>query len=93
MRAMVGLPSLEHRLFNVFTTIGAKITSVLTLSSAGRSGSPPPELLTNENKTLPNFCIWHDRAILTPKVPDRISLNLHRIFGTAWLVVETALVM
>jgi len=34
-----------------------------TLSSSGRPGSPPPELLINENSRLAGFCIWHFRAM------------------------------
>src|SRR5215472_4724928 len=33
-----------------------------TLSSPGRPGSPPPELLTKENKTDADSCLWHVRA-------------------------------
>jgi TonB family protein len=40
-----------------------------TLSSPGRPGSPPPELLTEEVKRMKTFCLWHFRAICTPKVP------------------------
>jgi hypothetical protein len=35
-----------------------------TLSSPGRPGSPPPELLTEEVKRRQSFCIWHFRAII-----------------------------
>jgi hypothetical protein len=35
-----------------------------TLSSPGRPGSPPPELLTDENKLGTVSCIWHFRAMI-----------------------------
>jgi hypothetical protein len=34
-----------------------------TLSSPGRPGSPPPELLTEESKRLTASCLWHLCAI------------------------------
>src|SRR5438132_13874759 len=40
-----------------------------TLSSPGRPGSPPPELLTWEVKRGARFCKWHFRASPSPKVP------------------------
>jgi hypothetical protein len=36
------------------------------LSDPGRPGSPPPELLTDENKRVSLFCLWHFRAIPHP---------------------------
>jgi hypothetical protein len=40
-----------------------------TLSSSGRPGSPPPELLTKQNKSSPEFCLWHFRAISAQEEP------------------------
>ena len=34
-----------------------------TLTSPGRPGSPPPELLTDEVIRVTAFCLWHFRAI------------------------------
>src|SRR5579872_419814 len=45
-----------------------KITGVLkTLSSPGRPGSPPPELLTQENIRSLIPCLWHFRAMPAPE--------------------------
>src|SRR5947209_2839478 len=46
-----------------------------TLSSPRRPGSPPPELLTKENKTVADSCLWHEWAISTPEVPFRMYLK------------------
>src|ERR1700694_3531494 len=49
------------------TTSGAKLTSVPTLSSLGRPGSPPPELLTCEGTRIAESCKWHFGALTLPQ--------------------------
>jgi hypothetical protein len=43
-----------------------------TFSSSGRPGSPPPELLTNENNLGPGGCLWHFRATAS-KIWTRVA--------------------
>jgi hypothetical protein len=52
-----------------------------TLSSPGRPGSPPPELLTIELNRVTFSCVWHFRAIPTPEVlpshlPEKSNLRV-----------------
>jgi hypothetical protein len=49
------------------TTSGPKLTSVPTLSSLRRPGSPPPELLTCEGTRTAGFCKWHFGALTVPQ--------------------------
>src|ERR1700676_4483939 len=49
------------------TTSGPKLTSVPTLSSLGRPGSPPPELLTCEGIRIAESCKWHFGALTLPQ--------------------------
>src|SRR5260370_1744163 len=49
------------------TTAGPKLTSVPTLSSLGRPGSPSPELLTCEGTRIAEFCKWHFGAVTLPQ--------------------------
>src|SRR5260370_5610716 len=56
------------------TTSGPKLTSVPTLSSLGRPGSPPPELLTFEGTRIVEFCKWHFGAATLPKSANGMAL-------------------
>jgi hypothetical protein len=63
------------------TTSGPKLTSVLTLSSLGRPGSPPPELLTWEGTRIAEFCKWHFSATLPyPKSGTGMALGKTSFF-------------
>ena len=63
------------------TTSGPKLTSVPTLSSLGRPGSPPPELLTCEGTRIAEFFKWHFGALTLPKSANGNLIMLAQELG------------
>jgi len=63
------------------TSSGPKLTSVPTLSSLGRPGSPPPELLTCEGTRIAEFFKWHFGALTLPKSANGNLIMLAQELG------------
>src|ERR1700680_5200257 len=69
-------------------TSGPKLTSVPTVSSLGRPGSPPPELLTCEGTRIAESCKWHFGALTLPQKCQWHCPRKNQLFPRKWPFIQ-----